>query len=304
MIQDRFEQLTQQEVVRLRKQFTREVESASNPDYAKKYFRYRLFEKCVDLPYQTVFLNELIKVFYHFSQLNESQAASKTLEHIPRVRQRSYAVSEFTMDILLQIKVAMNTEEKHYFDSLPDCYQDHILFEGSTIESLHDFEKEVCGYSDEKILSMLATYKASKLLDAEFFPVEIFNDVTVKEPQEADHKNLSTGTNKRPGLTRLQQVIMFKKICKLSNIDESNCNASDFAFVLFNFVGIRTEIGGSDTYKMILDPYKFCTLEGMIRNLQVVRSMFEYLNNPKPIQMINQEIAEIEKKIKKSKIQK
>lgn len=256
----------------LKENFESRLEQAEDKDYYIAFFRQSFFEQNFEIPYNTVFFNELYSIFSHFKKIGEVNFMQSTLEYLPLIKEKSETALE---QLMLQESVNndFNPDFPIYYrcllESYPLTHIDLISLERKTLDANEHFAFEI-----------LATYEATKQLILE-----------IEEAQKLYESKSNTRIHSHQ-FTHSQQVLFAYYLFKLAKLEPRvNADITAFAEFLHGLTGIPyTNIKNSELYKKFLNPLDHSSSKRIIEDLKLVRSHFLKLGVSEIILLIDKDI--------------
>lgn len=158
----------------LKEGYLKEIEQASDQQYAKQYFQRILFLESEHVPYQSILFKEIQYAYKHFNCLNERTAIERTFELLLQIKKVSKK--------RLAEAIAYLEGDRAVF--LADWYMEQINSGNSTLEELILIETKALKSSKENLFAALALDVAGKRLYREFNET---NEILPTSPKKHQH---------------------------------------------------------------------------------------------------------------------
>lgn len=258
----------------LKEGYLKEIEKATDTDYAKKHFQRILFLENDFVPYMSVLFQELRFTYHHFSKLSENTAYDKTLEILPQIR----TVSKKQLD------VAEKYQKGDHSVFISEWYLEHIESGKADLDQLIAIEKKVLESSDENLIGALAVHLAGRRLYQEFR----------KEPEIIENQVKQTQHNFT--FTRNEQILALYYLIRSFGINPYQaCDRTKLAALFHLVMGVPYENksklkdlaiykGLSTAPQVVKDPGQ------LLKYLEKIRTYFQQANFIKVVDLIDKEI--------------
>lgn len=266
----------------LKEAFVTHVEKANDKIYATDHYKRVLLSENELIPRFSVYFYQLTVTFDHFRKLGDENVVDQTLSFLTHVKEST------------QIAVDNATQycDEHHLDSglLHWLYVEALEQEETSILSLIDRDTQLLKCPTEKVVVLLANYRATQELLIEF------SDQPVETSEGHESFDLQTNGNQQP-ITRSQQVLITYYFIQLLGKKPSK-RVSKYADALHTFLGLPySQIRNSELYKKLLNPLTYSSTKATLINLSVVRTFFEKLNVTQALQLIDSDIETLSKSL-------
>lgn len=264
----------------LKSGYLKEIEKASDKEYAKQHFQTILFLENEFIPNQSILFDGLKLAYEHYYRLNPETAFDETFELLPNFQNSTKNARNKSIEHLNGDKNSL----------IPDHYLAYIRSNQFTLTELIQSEELVLKSNFESLATTLALYIAGQNLYKEFK-----TDVVIESTEKQE-------TNYQHTFTQKQQVLALYFLMKAYGINAKLDSDMTTLSALYHLVlGIPfksfDKLKNTSIYKYIrLAPEIFNNDTYYLKNLKIIRPYFSNIKLINAVELIDIQINRCESK--------
>lgn len=255
----------------LKKSYLKEVENATDQDYAREHFQKILFLENQLVPYLSILFNELLITYNHLCRLNAENAYHRAIEYLPEIRNIA--------------KTELNNSQQYLNgdidNRLSEWYSMQIRNGSFSLKELIECETQVLAFTDENLIGALALHLAGEKLYNEF------KDSEESEPKIKKHQY---------EFTRNEQLLALHFLIESFGVNPLQaCDRTKLAALFHLIMGVpfedKSKLKNLSIYKgLSIVPQVVNNDKNLLKYLQNIRIFFEEADFMQVVKLIDLQI--------------